>query len=321
MAYTNIAHSLCIDCHKDPHLDSLGSNCTQCHDTSGWLNIQGSGFDHSRTRYALEGRHTALKCESCHSENRKKPAFDRCIQCHKDTHGGRTLKRDNLLACENCHSVQGFLPPAYGQKEHRESSFPLVGSHQAVPCLACHQELQKDRRWSMRLTYDKCSSCHVDYHKGSMASQDRGKGCVACHSEESWTGASFNHANTSFILDGAHARVTCVSCHASGEPKTGKKQCSQCHADPHLGQFSDYVTTPGKTIDCGRCHVTVDWFAEKFDHETDSRFPLRGGHSKVACTVCHQPQAGGNAGLLIYKPLSLECVSCHTNTPVVKDGK
>ena len=84
-------------------------------------------------------------------------------------------------------------------------------------------------------------------------------------------------------------------------------------------------TTPdGQAIDCAHCHVTVDWFAEKFDHETDSRFPLRGGHENVACASCHIPRPDldpqGTQRLVHFKPLPVDCRNCHGNAPVSDKG-
>ena len=98
-----------------------------------------------------------------------------------------------------------------------------------------------------------------------------------------------------------------------------QSECNHCHADPHRDQFKDILLADKKTIDCARCHVTVDWFAERFNHETNSRFPLRGGHLKVACATCHQVLEAGKPRLLLYKPLSFECVSCHKDTPEIKE--
>ncbi len=66
-------------------------------------------------------------------------------------------------------------------------------------------------------------------------------------------------------------------------------------------------------VDCARCHDTVDWLAEKFDHDRDSRFSLAGAHAKVACRACHKAPAG--EPLTVFRPLATECVACHAVVP------
>ena len=46
------------------------------------------------------------------------------------------------------------------------------------------------------------------------------------------------------------------------------------------------------------------------------RFPLRGGHEKVACATCHIPRAEDEGKMVRFKPLPTDCRSCHGN-----DGK
>jgi len=319
--YTNIVHNQCTSCHTDPHKEGYGADCLRCHDTTGWRNIRGEGFNHDLTRYKLEGKHQTVSCESCHRGNRKKPAFDRCAFCHQDIHESRVLKRPHLLECESCHNVQGFKPGQYGLTLHQESSFPLAGAHRAVPCQSCHQKKTKTKNWAMKLLHETCTSCHVDPHLGRMAKLDNGQGCIACHSQDTWGESAFDHGRTSFPLSGAHGRVACVSCHGTENTQMDKTNCGQCHADPHQGQFGNILLADKKTIDCARCHVTIDWFAERFDHEKDSRFPLLGGHQNVACTTCHQVQDSNNQRLLLYKPVSIECVACHKDTPQIKEEK
>ena len=319
--YTNIAHDQCTDCHSDPHENRLGSECISCHETTGWQNIRGEGFNHDVTRYKLEGKHKTVRCESCHSGERKKPAFDRCSGCHSDMHQGVSLGRPYLLKCETCHSVQGFKPSAYGQTMHQKSAFPLEGAHRAVACRNCHQKASIEAKWEMKLSHAACISCHADPHQGRMDKQAGDQSCIACHSQDSWQGSVFDHNRTSFKLTGAHGRVACASCHGSENKKMDKSECIHCHADPHRDQFKDIVLPDNKSIDCARCHVTVDWFAELFNHETDSRFPLRGGHQKVACATCHQVWEADKPRLLLYKPLSIECVACHKATPEIEEEK
>jgi hypothetical protein len=85
--------------------------------------------------------------------------------------------------------------------------------------------------------------------------------------------------------------------------------------------FADRTASDGVTVACDRCHVTTDWLAELFDHDRDSRFPLRGGHERVACRTCHPPLDAADERLLRFKPVPVECRACHVNDPVDPGGK
>lgn len=311
-----LAHGACLDCHQDPHADRFGPDCARCHDSSGWKNIRGETFDHDQTRYPLRGRHAVVECARCHVPDRPAPAFARCRDCHRDTHEAARLGRPRLDNCENCHTVEGFRPASFGLEAHQETAFPLRGAHRAVPCLACHQTASGG--WAMEKPHGSCVACHEDPHRGGMEGFAGDRGCVACHDASTWRGALFDHDRTPFPLTGAHARQACAECHQPADYRHGKTDCASCHKDPHLGQFADRVLAGTDRIDCASCHVTVDWLAEKFDHETDSRFPLRGGHAHVACDRCHRPQDPAQPGLLVFKPIDIHCATCHRENPAEK---
>ena len=78
-------------------------------------------------------------------------------------------------------------------------------------------------------------SCHVDQHRGQFAGRD----CRTCHtSSQTWTLAGFDHRQTSFPLDGRHARVSCAGCHTPVKQRDGSlvvqyrplgTRCEDCH--------------------------------------------------------------------------------------------
>jgi len=341
-------HQNCTTCHQDPHSGALGPNCTQCHTTAGWLQINGEAFDHTKTRYPLEGRHAGVSCGQCHGQGRKKPAFANCQDCHGDAHDARRLARSQLMACEECHSVAGFQPTKYSMAQHAESPFPLRGAHRATACFSCHKPLASQvsankaspksvyaRAVNLAPAHQACTDCHRDPHLGQTATTagpDGKAGCVACHQETTWRRPVFDHAQTKFALDGRHAAAQCTACHKptrnAGQVELAfqgaPQNCAGCHDDVHGGEFKDRTTPDGQTIDCSACHVTVDWFAEKFDHETDSRFPLRGGHENVACATCHIPRPQidpeSTQRLVHFKPLPVDCRSCHGDPPDSGEG-
>jgi hypothetical protein len=322
--FTSLAFQLCTDCHKDPHTGTLGPDCAGCHVTDDWRTISGAGFDHARTRYPLEGLHVKVQCSGCHGQERKKPAFAACKDCHQDTHGGAARQRLDLLTCESCHNVAGFKPALFTIARHDSTAFPLQGAHLATPCSACHQAAQGQPA-ALTMNHKLCTDCHQDPHQGRMdklaasSTLDQTLGCVACHNQNSWRVPDFDHRVTGYVLEGRHQGPACSSCHqqeaADRVDFTGlDKACAACHKDVHQEQFAERKTADGKYVDCEYCHVTADWFAEKFDHEKDSIFPLRGGHEQVACNRCHQPVAPDNPRLLVFKPQPTSCKECHTGT-------
>jgi hypothetical protein len=51
---------------------------------------------------------------------------------------------------------------------------------------------------------------------------------------------------------------------------------------------------------------------EHFDHNRDSKYPLRGEHAETKCIKCHKPEVpGGALGTAKFKGVSAECVDCH----------
>jgi len=329
--FTGLVFASCTDCHRDPHESALGADCTRCHTTGSWRDIIGEGFDHARTEYPLAGRHLDVTCAACHGGDRRKPAHAVCRDCHADAHGAVTTARPRLNACEECHTVAGFRPARFGLEEHAQAAFPLWGAHPAVPCLACHEPLAAaaaraapyDRASDLAPAHAACTDCHRDPH-GNPPPAAGEDACLGCHDESSWRRVAFDHGRTTFPLTGRHADADCRACHGAADgtsedlPFAGvARDCAGCHEDVHQGTLA----AEGAGTACDRCHVTTDWFAENFDHDRDSRFPLRGGHETVACRACHLPRDGAGARLLHYKPLPVDCRACHANVPDPAGGR
>lgn len=129
--------------------------------------------------------------------------------------------------------------------------------------------------------------------------------CASCHLPQSWsairTDNGFDHAKTGFALQGAHARVTCASCHKSLTFSGAPTACSSCHADLHRGELG---------ADCLQCHTTrsfLDRTAMVRAH-AGTRFPLDGAHLLADCQSCHVPAAQGRSAF-VGRPT--RCESCH----------
>jgi len=214
--------------------------------------------------------------------------------------------------------------------------YPLLGKHAQVDCHQCHQpRLIQDKqitdllaRQSGRQTYlglpTRCNACHFDEHRGQL-----GDRCETCHREQGWKPApGFNHGETDFPLTGRHIKVDCASCHPSQRDETTPakafpapvsrsvmsfdkmphQSCQDCHRDPHEGKFGGA---------CASCHSTAGWkrvkstAVQRTDFHDQTRFPLEGLHSTVACTSCHGPFPGQRAKFrgLIFQ----SCSACHAD--------
>ena len=107
----------------------------------------------------------------------------------------------------------------------------------------------------------------------------------------------FRSQRAAFPLEGKHAAVACVKCHQPNGPgavfRTGKLACNSCHTDAHAGEFA---AAPNSNR-CELCHTPAGFENVTFnaDRHQQTRFPLTGRHSEVACRNCHLPLAGPDA--------------------------
>ena len=98
------APGTCIGCHKknDVHKGVLGKECQNCHQETRWKQVH---FDHSKTRFALLGKHADIRCKACHAKERYKNLPLECIGCHRkdDKHKG-----SQGASCEKCHDEKSW---------------------------------------------------------------------------------------------------------------------------------------------------------------------------------------------------------------------
>ncbi|MBL8221877.1 MAG: hypothetical protein JNL62_21755, partial [Bryobacterales bacterium] len=163
----------CKACHKDPHQLSKAQDCAACHAEKSWRRI--SEFDHSKTRFALEGAHRSATCLGCHkpqllADAAKRPATRHivfreagslCADCHEDVHGGQFTRNGEKAGCQVCHTNQSWRPPLFDHD--KTTSFPLTGAHENVPCRQCHASVADvDGRQVRMYRTDsrRCEDCH-----------------------------------------------------------------------------------------------------------------------------------------------------------------
>ncbi len=298
-----LPHETCEDCHDDVHDGQFApQGCAECHsvDVAGF---RLPDFDHSTTRYPLEGLHIEAPCEACHGEDTggsyRGLAFERCDDCHADPHEAAFAPRD----CDACHSVQVREWGLHGF-DHQQSDYPLDATHSKVRCEKCHGEAET-RVWT-DLPHDDCDACHADPHETRFEPTD----CLTCHVGVGWTVADFDHGLTAYPLEGAHARVECAACHGDIDPVhrgIPYGSCLDCHAgaNPHDESLD--------AASCEACHGLESWQTIAFDHGT-TRFALGAAHEPLACIDCH-PGEDGKAWVFAGLDPEGACSSCHESRP------
>ena len=224
------------------------------------------------------------------------------MDCHKDVGADLAGKvglhgRLRPQPCRSCHTehkgrdarIVAFDPRHF---DHGPTDFALRGAHLEAGCAGCHPAAKKYRD-----APTQCNACHRkdDVHKAAL-----GTDCASCHSESRWKQARFDHARTRFALAGRHAEAACADCHKAGQYKGTPAACVACHRKDdaqqgHKGQFGER---------CETCHGTERWKPSRFNHDTDTRYALRGKHRVARCTDCH------SAGLYKTRPPQV-CYDCH----------
>jgi hypothetical protein len=283
------APGTCIGCHKknDVHKGVLGKECQNCHQETRWKQVH---FDHSKTRFALLGKHADIRCKACHAKEKYKNLPLECIGCHRkdDKHKG-----SQGASCEKCHDEKSWKRIRFDHD--KETKFPLLGQHKDAKCEACHKT-SKSKGMAVEKLPVTCIGCHKkdDTHKGRY-----GQKCETCHNEKDWKSITFDHErDTKYPLNGKHGTIKCVACHKTplySKPAL-KTDCLGCHKkdDKHKGRYGPK---------CGTCHLEKDWKTLTFNHDRDTKYPLLGGHKTAKCDSCH-------TGKLTDK-LKTECISCH----------
>ncbi len=309
--FSGITHNNCTSCHKDVHENKFGKNCTKCHSENSFREVKGlSNFDHSKTKFALRGKHQDVKCVLCHKENyTKNIRYNRCDDCHKDYHEGQLKKTGITTDCSECHTVESFKETNYTIEKHNFSGFILEGSHVATPCANCHKTKSK---WKFKGLGKECVDCHINIHKNYISDKYYlNQNCTKCHITESWVNTKFDHSLTKFQLLGKHSQVSCRTCHFTEKVPVVQKfkglsqSCVTCHNDVHFNQFSINNQT-----DCTKCHTNNNWKPEKFNHN-QSRFKLDGEHAGLDCKKCHKPSINTEVKYINYKFKDISCASCH----------
>ena len=273
-------------------------------------------FRHEATKFSLSGKHAEVACIKCHPKEKKEGhdyqlfsgiAFNNCTDCHKDVH---ETKFGN--DCSKCHTWNSFRQPLGMNKfDHNRTDFLLIGKHQALECKKCH----KGNSYTTAIKFDRCSACHVDFHKGQIVKKEATSDCKDCHSELGFQGSSFTferHNKGNFKLEGAHVSTPCISCHTKAKDwlfADLDKRCVGCHENIHKNHIKDKFILDGN---CESCHSAFNWNKVTFDHKT-SGFQLQGKHAEISCRDCHFKNGADNKPVQKFMELKSSCEECHTN--------
>ncbi len=288
--------------HDRPQLE-----CRHCHPEhrgaeAALTEMNGGAFPHEIVGFSLRGHPlTAARepftCHDCHTNDLSSIDLKTCDTCHRqmDTAFMTAHTLSFGTACLDCHDGVDRLGENF---DHNAFSFKLRGRHVGLSCDQCHFTARN--YGDFQATLQDCNSCHQkdEPHQGRFGST-----CEACHNEDGWLPAKFDHNLAAFKLQGEHAEVACESCHQNNVFKGTPTDCFSCHQqdDDHNGQFS---------TDCSTCHNPSSWDNVDFDHNR-TQLPLTGGHAELACERCH---VNGQ-----FKGLSSKCASCHDD-PVFHAG-
>ncbi len=306
---------LCLDCHKAIARDvaqrrkfhgrQAGKACRDCHTDHKGRDakidpVNASTFDHRQTEFLLRGAHASpkIQCRACHVPGRKfREAPLECFSCHRkdDKHKGRLG-----TGCADCHTATSWKQTRFN---HSKTRFPLRNKHADVPCRKCHADP------GFKGAPLACSQCHQKDDRAKGHHGKFGTRCETCHTDKGWRSTIFEHArDAKYPLRGRHATVKCAACHTGMLYRDKLPQaCVACHRrdDEKRGHHGKLGTK------CERCHNERSWKASSFNHDRDTKYPLRGRHARVQCSACH-------AGNAFTAKLATECAACHRRNDVHK---
>lgn len=296
----------CLACHENYHKFEQGdalNRCQKCHNFSSWTKFNlPLDFNHDNTSFPLRGAHKRMQCQQCHPKG--KPfaplAHGSCETCHtNDSIHGSTFASKNCVFCHYESTWKRRIKVSTKQHKARLSKkdYDPKGRHLTLGCETCHAGLKSSPK------NGECTSCHNNVHGAEWVRKN--KTCDKCHGEKVWEALAVTNKDhktwSDWELTDRHLEVRCLKCHraTTGVPAEVPKQhdCAYCHTDIHKGS---------RGPECNKCHPTTSWNKEdiKFDHDTQTRFPLRGKHVNVTCEQCHpDPNT--------FKQRDHTCKACH----------
>ena len=241
-----LAHNTCAACHTDYHegeftTNGTGPDCAACHTEKSFRESLYTIEQHNQSKFALDGAHLATPCFACHLKEEKwtfRNIGERCVDCHEDVHAGYiSAEFYPNQDCQQCHVTDDWVENRF---DHNQTAFALAGRHAAITCMECHgvDEATGEHQYAGFVdTPAECAACHEDVHNNQFV-ENGTTDCSRCHGFADWTVADFDHDNTDFKLEGAHASVDCKECHLPYPADDGRTiiqykfnsfECVDCH--------------------------------------------------------------------------------------------
>jgi len=298
----------CFQCHFEEYQSAenpdhlaaqFSTDCQSCHPLTATTWNQ-TYYIHPPS-YPLLGAHLRVDCNDCHSSGFTGTPTN-CEDCHIQDYLTSSDPDHEVFGfprnCEHCHNEVHWRGTSFDHLA--ESGFALNGAHLTILCVSCHTDNQVSG------LPRECIGCH-DEDYNSVADPNHvlaqfSFDCLQCHTEQTWTPATFDHANTNFQLTGAHLTVSCIDCHIDGQYTGLPSDCFSCHESEYNNTTDPNHQAAQFPVQCETCHNTVNWEDADWDHD-QTQFPLTGAHVTVLCTNCHTDGQ--------YTGLASDCFSCH----------
>ncbi len=314
---------------KNPHGENFKLNCLDCHSAETWNFTADGKFDHSQTRFVLEGQHRYVNCRQCHTSLVFSEATPNCVDCHTDMHN-TTLGAD----CARCHHTNSWIVTNTTEL-HQLSRFPLLGAHKTADCAACHTS-------ASQLEFDplgvECIDCHrPDYlatTNPNHAQAGFSTNCIECHRLDAYEWASSGINHDFFPLTKGHQLNNCAACHTPGTTGPLSTECYSCHQSDYASTVNPSHKSSGFSTNCTECHTTdPGWEPATFRSHDATFFPIYSGKhngkwntcadchtepgnfSSFNCTECHKHNRTDmneeHQGINGYSYNSQSCLACH----------
>lgn len=300
----------CATCHADVHRGAYAQRCAECHTTISFSDMSRREI-HARTTFPLTGAHLQIDCRACHIDNRLgtfTPLDPQCIACHQADYANAQAVDHTTFPtdCLRCHVTLAWT--AYVKFDHPTVSggFRLLGAHAWIRCASCHGPNMEPL--FQPANDQDCIACHDTEYNREHPGGRFPTTCLSCHTVETWSGATFDHAAGSggFRLLGAHARLACEDCHSPTDwsipfDPSSDQDCIACHTADYQREH----TGSGFPTTCLTCHTIETWGGASFRDHDAQFFPIYSGAHRGRwqdCQTCHvQPDN--------FQVFS--CLSCH----------
>jgi len=158
----------CFSCHQadDAHEGQYGAACETCHHPGDWKD---AAFDHSLSRFPLDGAHVNVECAACHKDNIYQGTPTDCAACHRDP--DYHLGLFSGQACSECHTTAAWRPAPYNGPH----TFPMNHGEQNNACADCHQPTLA--QWTCYTCHDRAETEQEHRKEGIADFND----CLRCH--------------------------------------------------------------------------------------------------------------------------------------------